>query len=214
MDWSWVWKKGCLNINQLSWAPLPSNTLTHQISPIRSLKRSKSALWKFRVVILLIASFLPCKILNSSITLLLPLRMPPAFTFPTSPSFFCKKMFQQCMIPRWFLHYLHQNIIFDALQESPDICVPVIPFSIQIQAYNWVINLKWISCSQWFGEARATYMDSMQLSSSKIQGLSSKQLIDILGHPGLGRLTRSVTTENIRRQSFIHRKTRNYLFLQ
>lgn len=37
-------------------------------------------------------------------------------------------------------------------------------------------------------------MQFMELSSSKTKGLSSKQLIHILGHPGLRRFTRSVTS--------------------
>lgn len=65
MHWSCVQKKWCLNVSQLTWAVLPSNTCW--IPSGRSLKRSKLAILKTRVF-LLIALFLLCKILNSVIS--------------------------------------------------------------------------------------------------------------------------------------------------
>jgi len=54
MHQSWAWKKWCLNVNQLAYA---TNALTHGICPSKSLKRSKLALLKPRVAIVLITSF-------------------------------------------------------------------------------------------------------------------------------------------------------------
>lgn len=45
---SWAWR--FLNINQLSWALLPTKALSHSAVSSRSLKRPKSVLWKSRVM--------------------------------------------------------------------------------------------------------------------------------------------------------------------
>jgi len=65
---SWAWKEWYLNVNQLSWVPLPYKALTHGIPPSRSLKKSNLSLLKSRVPVLLIALLLQHKILNSSIS--------------------------------------------------------------------------------------------------------------------------------------------------
>lgn len=56
--------------------------------PCRTLKRSKWAFLKSRVVIWLIASLPPCRTLNCTISWSLHPRLPPGFTSPTSPSLF------------------------------------------------------------------------------------------------------------------------------
>lgn len=52
MEISWTLRKWFLNINQLSWAHLPSRNLFHRTLLSRFLRRSISALLKSRVVIL------------------------------------------------------------------------------------------------------------------------------------------------------------------
>lgn len=50
MNLSRVWRRWFLNINQLSWALLPSKALSHSALSSRSLKRPKPVLWKSRVM--------------------------------------------------------------------------------------------------------------------------------------------------------------------
>lgn len=82
-----------LEINQLSWTPLPSRDIWHGIIPHRSLKKSKacSDLLKSRVIMLF---FLPCSLLSSSWALpswSLQLRLLPALISPTGSSLFLSK---------------------------------------------------------------------------------------------------------------------------
>ena len=88
MHWSWAWRKWCLNSNQLSWTPLLSRALTRGIPPSRSLKRPKLTLLKSKIMILLTALLLLCRILNSTISWSLQPRLPLTFTSSTSPSLF------------------------------------------------------------------------------------------------------------------------------
>lgn len=65
----WVWRWWPLNINQLSWATVPSRALSYGTLPSKTLKRPKSALLKFGIVILLFTLFPLLRILNSIICL-------------------------------------------------------------------------------------------------------------------------------------------------
>lgn len=81
MHQPWAW---CLNVKQLSWTPLPSTALIHAI-PTRNFLRSKLTVLKSRVSILLIALFLPHKILNSAISWLLHTGLLPTHSQPVFP---------------------------------------------------------------------------------------------------------------------------------
>ena len=67
--------------------PLSSRTWFHEIPTSRFLKRPKLSLLKSRVVFVLVAFHPPCRVLNSTISRLLQLRLPPALT-PNTPSLF------------------------------------------------------------------------------------------------------------------------------
>lgn len=75
-------------------------TVSHRILPSRSLTRSKSALLKSRVAILLFV-LLPLRILNSTTLSLLQPRWPPILTSLTSSSCFasmrCSRVSSSCL---------------------------------------------------------------------------------------------------------------------
>uniref|UniRef100_A0A8C3P8F3 Olfactory receptor n=1 Tax=Chrysemys picta bellii TaxID=8478 RepID=A0A8C3P8F3_CHRPI len=80
--------KASLKYSQLSWTPCPLILASQRILPIGSLKESKSAFLKSRVLILLL-SFLPfVRILNSTISWSLLPRLPPTSTSPTNSFLF------------------------------------------------------------------------------------------------------------------------------
>jgi len=67
IDYSSTWRRWSLKINQLSWTHLFSRAVSHGILPSRSLNRSKCAVLKSRIAILLFALLLPLMVLNSTI---------------------------------------------------------------------------------------------------------------------------------------------------
>lgn len=77
-----------MNVNQLSWVPLSSKALSSVTLLSRYLKDLKSALQKSRTVILFFVLLHPLTILNSTILWSLQPRLPLAFPFPVSPTFF------------------------------------------------------------------------------------------------------------------------------
>lgn len=83
-----------MNINQLSRTAFLSRT--HRILTNRYLNRSESTLLKFSTVTLLFVLFPPLSMPNSTISCLLQLRLPPAFTFPSSSSLFASMSSRAC----------------------------------------------------------------------------------------------------------------------
>lgn len=86
MHLSWPWRKWCLNVNCVSWAPLHSRVLTHT-----PLKRTELALLKSRAAILLTALLLHWKMLNSIMSWSLLPKVLPTFTFQIRPSLFVNR---------------------------------------------------------------------------------------------------------------------------
>ena len=86
IEFFWAWRRCSLDINHLSWTPLPSKVLSHRTPPKRPLMRPKSALLKSRVVSLLFTLLSALRILNSTISWPLQPRLPLIFTYATSRS--------------------------------------------------------------------------------------------------------------------------------
>ncbi|KAM6306894.1 erbin-like [Podargus strigoides] len=114
-----------------------SSASSHGTPLSRSLKRSKSALLKSRVVSLLHTLLVALRILNSTISWSLQPRIPFSFTLATSPSLFENKV-QHGTPSRQFLYHLEKEAVINAFQESPGLLAPrcaVLPTDI------WVIEV-------------------------------------------------------------------------
>ena len=83
---SWAWKVWWLNINHLSWAPLPSRSSLCGIFLSRSLKSPKYALLTSRVMNLIFTLLLAFWILDSTISWALKSRLPVTIISATSHS--------------------------------------------------------------------------------------------------------------------------------
>lgn len=86
MELSWAWRRWSLNIQEVSWALLPSSTLAHKTLLRRSLKMWKSVLLNSRTLSLLFSLLPTPRILNSTILCSLNPWLPLTFTTPTSLS--------------------------------------------------------------------------------------------------------------------------------
>jgi len=129
MDCSSAWRRRVLNINQLSWAPLRSRALIHGMLPSRSLKRPKSALLKSRVQSF--CFYAPLSSQDPELHHLMVTAGQAAFGVH-SPS---EDKVQQRTSPHWLLYYLGQEVLTDALQDSPGLimsCCVVLPADIRV----------------------------------------------------------------------------------
>ena len=112
-----------MNINQISWAPLPSRALSHGILPSRSLRSPKSALLKTRVASLLRTLLAALGILNSILWSLQP-RMPLTFTFSTIRFLVGENKVQHRTSPCGLLCHLEGEVVIKAFQEPTGLLVP------------------------------------------------------------------------------------------
>lgn len=106
---------GCLNSDQYSWAPFPSRALFHGISLSRSLERLNWLSGKSGLYPCYCFAF-PHRILRVTTSKAFP-NFPPSI----SPSCFGSTEFQKHTSPSWFFHHLYQKVLFNDLQELPEL---------------------------------------------------------------------------------------------
>lgn len=103
-------------MNQLSWVPLPSMSLSRQTLLSRSSKRPKSAIQTSRAVSLLCAPLPDLRNMNSTIPQSLQLRLHLTFMFLTKPTLLTTAI-QQSTSPHQVLCHLDRDLIISAFQE-------------------------------------------------------------------------------------------------
>lgn len=130
-----------MNINHLSWAPLPFRALFHRTLLNRCLKRPKSTLLKSRVVGLLFPLLpgLHCFIVTA---------LKAAFELHIfNKPLVGESEVQKCTFPCWLLYHLQEEFVTNALQESSGLFILcVLSFqqisgwlksSVQIRAFKY-----------------------------------------------------------------------------
>ena len=121
MHCCWAWRRWSLNINHLSWAPLPSRALSHGTLPSRSLKRPKSALPNSRVVSLLCTLLPALRILNSTVSRSL---QSLELHVPHQPLLAGENKLQHSTSPHGLVYHLEKEVITKAFQEPPGLLMP------------------------------------------------------------------------------------------
>ena len=118
-----------MNINKLSWAPLPSRALSHGTLPSRSLKRPKSALLKSRVVSLLCALLAALRILELYHFWVTAAKAALELHIPHQPLLVGENKVQHRTSRRGLLYHLEEEVVLNAFQEPPGlpVCYCVVP---------------------------------------------------------------------------------------
>lgn len=142
MELSWAWRRWSLNIQEVSWALLPSSTLAHKTLLRRSLKMWKSVLLNSRTLSLLFSLLPTPRILNSTILCSLNPWLPLTFTTPTSLSLLVSYEVQHSTSPCWVLYHLEEELTMNALQEPPGLFMPCCVVPPVVETLLWLSVLK------------------------------------------------------------------------